>query len=139
MNVKEVTTETDIKRTWEVMHLLRPNLQENEYVDLVKAMMKEGYQMAYVDENGEAISVIGFRHLQFLFNGKHIYIDDLSTLTEHRGKGCGGKLLEYVDNLATEKGYSSVTLDSGTHRHNAHRLYMTKGYVIQGYHFTKAL
>lgn len=121
------------------MQLLRPHLKENEYTGLVKEMITEGYKMAYVEENDKAISVIGFRHLQFLFNGRHIYIDDLSTLAEHRGKGCAGKLLDHVDAIAKEKGYKSVTLDSGTHRHEAHRLYMNKKFSIQGYHFTKTI
>jgi GNAT superfamily N-acetyltransferase len=102
-------------------------------------MMEDGYKMAYMEENDIAISVIGYRHLQFLFNGRHIYIDDLSTLAEHRGKGCGSKLLDYVEAIAKTAGYKSVTLDSGCHRHEAHRLYMNKGFVIQGYHFSKVI
>lgn len=139
MNIKEVKTENDIQQTWEVMYLLRPHLKHDEYISLVKNMMNEGYRLAYAEEDGKAVSVIGFRYLQFLFNGKHIYIDDLSTLESHRGKGYGGKLLDYVHNIAKADGYASVTLDSGTHRHNAHRLYMNNGYVIQGYHFSKSL
>ncbi len=139
MIIKEAVSEADIKKTWEVMYLLRPHLEEDEYVALVKSMMSEGYQMAYVEDNNVAVSVIGFRYLQFLFNGKHIYIDDLSTLEAYRGKGCGGMLLDYVDDVAKKSGYKAVTLDSGTHRHNAHRLYMNKGFSIQGYHFTKTI
>lgn len=139
MEIKKVISDNDIEKTWNVMFLLRPHLKEHEYVTLVRNMISEGYEMAFVEENGKAISVIGFRHLQFLFNGKHIYIDDLSTLEEARGKGCGNMLLDYVISIAKEKGYGSVTLDSGTHRHNAHRLYIKKGFVIHGYHFSKQL
>jgi ribosomal protein S18 acetylase RimI-like enzyme len=139
MNIKEVSSQADIQKTWEVMHLLRPHLNQDDYTKLISHMMDEGYKMAYVEENHIAISVIGYRHLQFLFNGRHIYIDDLSTLVEHRGKGCGSKLLDYVEAIAKEKGYNSVTLDSGCHRYAAHRLYMNKGFVIEGYHFQKLL
>ncbi|MBS1742088.1 MAG: GNAT family N-acetyltransferase [Bacteroidetes bacterium] len=139
MQVKEVSTASDIQQTWEVMHLLRPHLVAENYVALVTEMMSQGYKMAYVEDAGKVVSVIGFRHLQFLFNGKHIYIDDLSTLDAYRGKGCGSMLLDYVDDIAKKYGYKTVTLDSGTHRHPAHRLYMKKGFIIRGYHFTKEI
>ena len=139
IQIQEALTDNDIQNTWEAMQLLRPHLQEAGYVELVKNMMTEGYRLAFIQVDGKVVSVMGYRHLQFLFNGRHIYIDDLSTLEAYRGKGYGSMLLNYVANIAKEKGYRSVTLDSGTHRHNAHRLYMSNGFVIQGYHFTKQL
>lgn len=139
MIIKDVNTGEDILQTWEVMHLLRPHLKKDAYVELVEEMMKDGYRMAYAEENGIAVSVIGFRHLQFLFNGKHIYIDDLSTLPDQRGKGYASKLLDYIIDIAKENGYKSVTLDSGTHRFVAHKLYFNKGFTIEGYHFFKPL
>ena len=139
MDIKTVSSEKDILKTWDAMQLLRPHLKQDEYVNLIKDMFSEGYNMAYIEENGKAVSVIGFRQLQFLFNGRHIYIDDLSTLTAYRGKGYGGKLIDYVSNLAKEKGYEVVTLDSGYQRYPAHRLYMNKGFVIVGYHFSKVI
>ena len=139
MDIKTVSSEKDILKTWDAMQLLRSHLKQDEYVNLIKGMFSEGYNMAYIEENGKAVSVIGFRQLQFLFNGRHIYIDDLSTLTAYRGKGYGGKLIDYVSNLAKEKGYEVVTLDSGYQRYAAHRLYMNKGFVIVGYHFSKVI
>lgn len=122
------------------MRELRPHLDETSFAELVKEMMREGYRMAFIEgENGYAESVIGFRYLQFLFNGKHFYIDDLSTLPEARGKGHGGKLIDFVCDLAREKGYQYVTLDSGHHRHDAHRLYLNKGFTIASHHFSKKL
>ncbi|MBS1936158.1 MAG: GNAT family N-acetyltransferase, partial [Bacteroidetes bacterium] len=79
----------------------------------------------------------GFRYLQFLYNGKHIYIDDLATLPSSRGKGYAGELLDYVINLAKEKGYKCVTLDSGYQRFDAHRLYLNKGFTLNCHHFSK--
>ncbi|HLI94097.1 MAG TPA: GNAT family N-acetyltransferase [Puia sp.] len=136
MDIKIVKTETDISKTWEVMHLLRPHLVAGEYVNLVMEMLSKGYNMAYIEEDGKAVSAVGFRELLFLYNGRHIYIDDLSTLDSHRGKGYGGLLVDYVKNLAKEKGYKQVTLDSGYGRHAAHRLYMNKGFITSAHHFS---
>jgi GNAT superfamily N-acetyltransferase len=102
-------------------------------------MMTEGYTLAFVEENGLAAAAIGFRYQQKLFDGKQIYVDDLTTLPEHRGKGYGGLLLDHVFELAKARGYAHVSLDSGPSRHDAHRLYLNKGFRIASMHFLKAV
>ena len=139
MEIKIATTEEDILKCWNVIFVLRPHLKEEEFVSTIKEMFTEGYQLAYIEENGRATSAIGFRYLQYLYNGKHFYIDDLSTLPESRGKGYGGMLLDYVADLAREKGFKAITLDSGHARHDAHRLYLNKRFTIVSHHFSKTL
>ena len=121
------------------MNVLRPHISEADFVPTVTEMMEGGYKLAAVFVEGEAVAVVGYRHLQFLFNGKHIYIDDLSTLPTFRGCGYAGALLDFVAAEARAHGYGSVTLDSGHHRSVAHRLYLNKGYVISAHHFTQEL
>jgi GNAT superfamily N-acetyltransferase len=138
--VQTAKTDADIQKCWKVMKELRPHLVEEQFLPLVKEMMSEGYQLSFIEgENGYAASAIGFRYLQFLFNGRHFYIDDLSTLPEARGKGYGGQLLDHVSELARQKGFEYVTLDSGHQRHMAHRLYLNKGFTISSHHFSKRL
>ena len=132
-------TPEDIAKCTRAMLELRPHVTAESFVPLVLDMIKEGYQLAYIEENGEATAVIGFRYVQFLFCGKHFYIDDLSTLPEARSKGYGGMLLDYVAELARAAGYDVITLDSGHHRHAAHRLYLNKGFAITAHHFVKKL
>lgn len=121
------------------MRELRPHISAEEFLPRVKESIAEGYQLAFIEENGKVVAAIGYRYLNFLFCGKHFYIDDLSTLPEARGKGYGGELLDYVAILAKEKGFDVITLDSGHHRNTAHRLYLNKGFVISSHHFTKKL
>jgi GNAT superfamily N-acetyltransferase len=137
MKVQLATKEEDILKCWEVIYALRPHLEKANFVATIKEMIREGYQLAFIEENGKAVAAIGFRYLQFLYNGKHFYIDDLTTLEESRGKGYGSMLLDYVKELAREKGYKTVTLDSGHHRYVAHRLYLNKGYNITAHHFVQ--
>lgn len=138
--VKEVHSDADILKCWKAMKELRPHLFEETFLSTVKEMMSEGYRLAFIEgADGHALSVIGFRYLQFLYNGKHFYIDDLSTMAEARGKGHAGQLVDYVCELAKQAGYEYVTLDSGHHRHTAHRLYLNKGFTISSHHFSKKL
>jgi len=133
-------TEADVRKCWSVFQSLRPNIDEELYLKRMLEMFTEGYTMAYVEnESHQPVSAIGFRYLQMLHNGKQIYIDDLTTLPSERGKGYASKLLDYVIDLAKQKGYDCVTLDSGPHRHDAHRLYLNKGFIIASHHFIKTL
>jgi|GEM_PF-72754 len=132
-------TAEDIEKCTPVLRALRPHITAEALVPMVLQMIEEGYELAFIEENGVAVSAIGFRYLQFLFCGKHFYIDDLSTLPEMRGKGHAGIMLDYVADRARAAGFEAVTLDSGHQRHTAHRLYLNKGFDISSHHFTKKL
>jgi GNAT superfamily N-acetyltransferase len=137
--IRLVETDDDIRRCWPALRLLRPHLVEAEFVPLVRRMIAEGYQLAFVDVDGVAAAAVGFRYVQKLYDGRQFYIDDLTTLEAYRGRGYAGLLLDYVDERARTLGYACVTLDSGPHRHTAHRLYLNHGYVISSYHFTRRI
>ena len=140
MNIQKAEMDRDILKCWKALHELRPQLLETSFLSLIREMILEGYQLAFIEgEDGIAHSVIGFRYLQFTFNGKHFYIDDLSTLPTARGKGYGTLLIDYVCDLAKQKGYGFVTLDSGHQRFDAHKLYLNKGFTISSHHFSKKI
>ncbi|MGZ3822056.1 MAG: GNAT family N-acetyltransferase, partial [Mucilaginibacter sp.] len=129
MEIKIAKTTEDILKCWDVLKELRPHLEQESFVPNLNEMMKEGYILAFIEENNKAMAAIGFRYLHVLFNGKHYHIDDLSTLPEHRGKGLAGRLLDFVVARAEAEGYKVIALDSGYHRADAHRLYLNKGFT----------
>lgn len=137
--IRFAQSEKEIEQCWEAVYCLRPHLQKDMYVQQVKEMQQEGYQLLYiaVAEQGtsKVAAIAGFRNMYMLAGGKIIYIDDLSTLPEYRGKGYGGQLLDYIHQLARETGKAAVHLDSGYIRNDAHRLYLNKGYKLTAHHF----
>ena len=140
-NIKVQIAETDeqILKCWDALYALRPHLIEADFLTLIREIQASGYVLAYVESDGKAAAIIGYRYLHFLTHGKHIYIDDLSTLPEARGKGYGSTLLDFVKNEALQRGLKTVTLDSGHHRYDAHRLYLNEGYKIMAHHFLLTL
>lgn len=132
-------TDADVLKCWPVMYVLRPHLVEGEFLPLVRRMMEGGYQLAFLERDGLAVAAIGYRYLHKLHDGLQIYIDDLTTLPEHRGQGYGAQLLHFVHGLAVAAGCQCITLDSGPTRHDAHRLYLNQGYRITSMHFTYIL
>ena len=125
------------------MKELRPHLvDEAEFVRRVDEVQRaEGYRLVGVYEGDEVAAVAGFRELNELAAGHHIYIHDLSTRAKFRRRGHGRALLDWLDEEARRLGSALVQLDSavGQHRWDAHRLYMNAGYVIAAHHFAKKL
>lgn len=137
--IKTATRPEEILLCWEAMHALRPHLVKETFVETVEEMIATGYHLAYIDEDGRAQAAVGYRFLHFLLHGKHIYIDDLTTLPGARRKGYGAALLGHVFGIAAERGLKVVTLDSGPQRHDAHRLYLNSGFTIASHHFVKTI
>ena len=137
--IRHASTDSEIESCWNVVTALRPHLIKEQFVSQVRRMMQEGYQMIYISDNELPVAFAGFREMEMLFCGKIIYIDDLSTLPDYRGRGYGGSLLQYIHTLAAQKEKTAIHLDSGHHRSDAHRLYLNKGYKISSHHFSKEI
>ncbi|MFN3848667.1 MAG: GNAT family N-acetyltransferase [Spirosomataceae bacterium] len=135
MEIKTAQTKEDFLKCLEVIQALRPHLTAESLLDLVSKMKEESYTLIYIEENGKGVSACGFRYLTTLFEGRYIYIDDLSTLPEARGKGYAGALFDYVVEKAKAEGLPAVHLDSGHQRYDAHRLYLNKKMKIVYHHF----
>jgi GNAT superfamily N-acetyltransferase len=71
--------------------------------------------------------------------GKSLYIDDLVTAEHHRSKGYGKRLMAGLKEMAKRQGCKFWHLDSGTHRHKAHKFYFSQGFHIASYHFSQKL
>ena len=72
------------------------------------------------------VAVAGFRVLHNLAWGDALYVDDLSTLAEARGRGHGRALLDWCAAEGERLGCHELHLDSGVgpEREDAHRLYL---------------
>ncbi|HRH66103.1 MAG TPA: GNAT family N-acetyltransferase [Bacteroidia bacterium] len=137
MKIKEAHTPEEILMCFEAMQSLRPQLKRENIVDTIKGMMSRGYRLIYIDENGKVPCFSGYRYTEHLAWGKVIYIDDLGTVPEGRGKGFASALLLHILHLAKEHGCDQVHLDSGCvpQRYAAHRLYLKTGFNITSHHF----
>ena len=126
----------EIRRCHLVMRELRPLFQEPEqFVERVQRQRKEGYQLAFVESEGEVCAVAGYRFLESLFSGKFLYVDDLVTREKDRSHSFGGQLLDWLVEQAREHGCENLELDSGVQRFDAHRFYFSKRMSISSYHF----
>ncbi len=123
------------------MRALRPAVrEESAFVAQVDERQRSaGYRLVgwVADYDSPALAVAGFRMGENLAWGRHLYVDDLSTVPDARGRGHAGALLGWLRDEARRLGCGQVHLDSGVgaDRAAAHRLYFASGYRISSHHF----
>lgn len=132
-------SDDEIIRCFDVMAELRPHLDRASFLGTVRHMEKEGFQLAFIEDQGRVVAVSGFRIYTNLSMGKNLYIDDLVTSADSRSKGYGERLLRWLRERAFEAGCNVLHLDSGTHRGRAHKFYFRHGFEIASYHFSEKL
>jgi GNAT superfamily N-acetyltransferase len=139
MKPLKAESDNDIARCFSVVAELRPHLDEASFVAMVRGMEKQGYRIAFIEEDGAVVAVAGYRIFTSLFMGRNLYVDDLVTSDKSRSKGYGKALLDWLRDLARNEGCTHLHLDSGTQRHRAHRFYLRQGMDIASFHFSEKL
>jgi GNAT superfamily N-acetyltransferase len=133
-------------RCYEAMAALRGELlgSRAQFVERVDTVMRPaGYRLLGSFEPGaeEASAVAGFRLSEALAWGRHLYVDDLSTLGRARGQGHADGLIAWLLEEARRVGAGQLHLDSGVgaERFDAHRFYHAHGLSITAHHFGRAV
>lgn len=142
MEILNLRNPAEIEFARAVILQFRTNVDANYLVEQVSEMIKnENFHLACIptDDGTKAAAFVGFRFMNMLRTGETIYIDDLFTSPEYRSRGYAAKLLDYVHQLAKDKGLQTVHLDSGFTLHPAHKLYISKGYILGCHHFVKTV
>lgn len=137
--IKIAVTDQEIRMCWEALYALRPMLDSETFVEQIKEMQNEGYTLLYQFEGNKVVSIAGYRIYTMLYSGKMLYIDDLSTLEEARGKGYATLLLQHLYQIAAHENCKAVHLDSGHVRTTAHKLYLKEDFTISAFHFSKLI
>jgi GNAT superfamily N-acetyltransferase len=123
---------------------LRPRLESVERItSQIDAQRSTGYRVVASFEDGDedAAAVAGFRISHNLAWGRFLYVDDLVTRAELRGRGHADAVMGWVEREARRQGCGELHLDSGVgpERQDAHRFYFRHGMRIASYHFGRSL
>ena len=136
---QDAKTDFDIQNCFAVMSELRTHLQRDEFLRTVREMEKDGYCLAFIEEEDRVVAAAGYRIHSTLFMGKHLYVDDLVTSASARSKGFGELMLNWLREKARAAGCQYFRLDSGTARAQAHRFYFNQGFSIGAFSFSERL
>jgi GNAT superfamily N-acetyltransferase len=139
LKLLELTTIPEMLAQIETMQELYPNLSVEKYESYLKEMVPHNYKQLAVFEDDVCVGVTGFWTAMKLWTGKYIEIDNFIVHSEHRAKGIGKSMTDYIDAKAKAEDCNAIVLDAFTGNFTAHRFYYNQGYVPKGFHFLKIL
>ncbi len=119
------------------MRQLRTHFEdEGKFTEQVERQRRDGFRLAFLEDDGAVRAVAGYRMSESLFAGRFCYVDDLITDESGRSLGYGGALFDWLVAEARAAGCRKLDLDSGVQRFAAHRFYLAKRMIIAAHHFT---
>jgi GNAT superfamily N-acetyltransferase len=139
MQIKELTTIPEMLSQLEIIKFLYPNMSVEKYESYLKEMIPHNYKQLAVFENNICVALTGFWTGYKLWSGKYIEIDNFIVHPDHRMKGLGKTMTDYIDAKAKASDCTMIVLDAFTGNFNAHRFYYNQGYAPKGFHFLKIL
>jgi GNAT superfamily N-acetyltransferase len=140
INIAHAESDRQIAATFEVMQQLRPHLEREKYVSMIRNLMgSEGLRVLALSDDGVVRAVAAYRVMNMLYCGRLIYIDDLVSDERSRSRGFGAQLIDRLKELGRELGCSEIQLISRTIREQAHRFYFREGFGIECFHFRTKL
>jgi GNAT superfamily N-acetyltransferase len=132
-------SDADLLACFPVMRQLRTHLVEAQFVETVHRMHAIGFQIAMRTHEDRVMAVAGFRIIENLHTGRILYVDDFVTDETARSAGHGKALLRWLMDYGRDHRCLAFELDSGTHRHGAHKFYLREGMHIADFHFRLSL
>lgn len=121
------------------MQQLYPKLTIEKYESYLQEMVPHNYKQVAVFEDDFCVGITGFWTAIKLWTGKYIEIDNFIVHSEHRSKGIGKIMTDYIDTKAKAEDCNAIVLDAFTGNFTAHRFYYNQGYEPRGFHFLKML
>ena len=139
LQIQELTTIEEMLAQIDTMRFLYPKLSIEKYRCFLSEMVPHNYIQIGVFEDGVCLGITGCWSATKLWTGKYLEIDNFVVDPEHRSKGIGKLLTDYIEQKAIDLDCSSIVLDAFTGNFAAHRFYYNQGYGPKGFHFVKIL
>lgn len=139
MKTIELTTIEEMLAQISIIRHLYPNISEEKYKNYLETMIPHNYTQVAIFEGEVCVGLTGLWYGIKLWSGKYMEIDNFIVHPEHRSKGIGKLLTDFVNQKATDLDCTMIVLDAYTQNFTAHRFYYNQGYAPRGFHFIKTL
>lgn len=138
MTLRHADTPDALRACYPVMKQLRPHLRsEDEFIERIARQTADGYRLLSAWEGDEAMALAGYRLQENLVHGKFLYVDDLVTAEQARGREYGARLLDALTTVAEEAGCGLFVLDTALSNALAQRFYFRQGLLTGAIRFSK--
>ena len=139
MEIRQLETVAEMAAQIETIHFLYPNMTIETYESYLSAMLPNGYKQVAIFEDKQCIGLSGYWYNTKLWTGPYLEIDNFIVHPDHRKKGIGKLITDFIDAKAKELSCTCVVLDAFTGNFPAHRFYYNQGYEPRGFHFIKTI
>ena len=139
LQIKELTTIEEMVAQIKTIRFVYPNISVEKYQSFLYEMVPHNYIQIAIFEDEICLGLTGCWSATKLWTGKYLEIDNFVVNPDHRSKGIGKLLTDYIEKKAIELNCSSIVLDAFTGNFGAHRFYYNQGYAPKGFHFVKIL
>jgi GNAT superfamily N-acetyltransferase len=123
----------------ETVHRQLRDAMRDQYVPYMRGVLADGARMSVAVRGDAVVGVALYRVYRTTYIGRQLYVDDLVTDAASRSQGVGHALLSHLETKARALRCRYLTLDSATHRHDAHRFYLRERMSIASFHFVKPI
>jgi GNAT superfamily N-acetyltransferase len=137
LEIRKLTIIDEMLGQFEIIKYLYPNFTIEKYQSYLVEMIPHNYIQVGVFEGEICVGLSGLWSGTKLWSGKYLEIDNFIVHPDHRLKGIGKIMTDYIDVIAKETGCTMIVLDAFTSNFTAHKFYYNQGYVPKGFHFLK--
>ena len=114
LKVKELHDIQEMLSHFDVIQFLYPNITIEKYESHLREMIPHNYAQLAVFDEEICVGLTGFWTGTKLWSGKYIEIDNFIVHPDHRQKGVGKAMTNYLNQKAKELGYTMIVLDAFT-------------------------
>lgn len=139
MQIIELTCKEEMLEQLPIIQHLYADFTVEKYNALLDEMLPINYKQLIIKENNETIALAGFWIATKLWCGKYLELDNVIVHPNHRSKGIGKVITEYLIQKAIDNHCTMAALDAYTTNFAAQKFYMNHGFVPKGFHFVKYL
>jgi GNAT superfamily N-acetyltransferase len=128
VSVRELGSDAEIQAAFAVMSELRDRIRPETFLAEVRRQQVEGYRLFGAFDGDRLVGLAGVRRSHTVARGEHLFIDDLVTTGDARGRGVGTQLLAWLAARAREEGLDRIYLES---RDTAKGFYEQLGFTFR--------
>ncbi len=118
---------------------LNADVTPEYYQAMLDEMLPHGYRIVAVYEGEACLGLSGIWVAAKIYSGRYLEMDNVVVAAEHRSRGVGKLLTDFITDLARREGCATMMLDAYMENEKAHAFYMREGFIKRGYHFLKRL
>jgi GNAT superfamily N-acetyltransferase len=138
MNIELINSE-EMDSIIPFLQMSNPSIEKETLRLRVSEMIGQGYQCVGAFEENNLIAICGLWIITKYYIGKHIEPDNMIVLPEHRSKGLGKKIMQWVYEYGASQGCVASELNCYLPNTKGQLFWTNEGYEVIAYHYQKPL